>query len=98
MLAYQSVLFFLGHLYYRASRRAANERSKMPDSELPPVSVIVPCHNEELVIARTLHALLALDYPAEKVEFLIVNDGRNDATAAAVRSEERRVGKECRSR
>ncbi|PYT15173.1 MAG: glycosyl transferase family 2 [Acidobacteria bacterium] len=84
MLAYQSVLFFLGHLYYRASRRAANERSKMPDSELPPVSVIVPCHNEELVIARTLHALLALDYPAEKVEFLIVNDGSSDATAAAV--------------
>ncbi len=84
MLAYQTVLFFIGHAYYRASRRAARERRPLADSELPPLSVVVPCHNEERVIARTLRALLALDYPADRIEFLIVNDGSTDGTVAAV--------------
>ena len=81
MLAYQSLLFFLGHRYYRLSRRLRTEL--VPDAELPAVSVVVPCHNEELVIARTIRALLALDYPAAKIEILIVNDGSTDRTADA---------------
>jgi cellulose synthase/poly-beta-1,6-N-acetylglucosamine synthase-like glycosyltransferase len=81
MLAYQCLLFFLGHLYYRRSRAWARETAPLPDSELPSISVLVPCHNEELVIAHTLRALLALDYPAGKLEILIINDGSTDRTA-----------------
>ena len=80
MLAYQSVLFFLGHRYYRQTRRRARQPAAIPDSGLPPVSVLVPCHNEEWVLARSLRAMLALDYPSDKIEILVINDGSTDKT------------------
>lgn len=49
----------------------------------PPVSVILPAHNEERVIAQTLAALLASDY-ASPFEVIVVDDGSTDRTAAIV--------------
>lgn len=86
MLAYQSLLFFLGHRYYRLTRRRnGSPAPRTADSDLPPISVLVPCHNEERVIAHTLRALAALDYPPEKIEILIINDGSTDRTAEIAR-------------
>jgi len=82
MLAYQSVLFFLGHWYYRRTRGSAATGPRSTDNELPAISILVPCHNEERVIGRTLEALLHLDYPPEKLEILVINDGSTDRTAA----------------
>lgn len=44
------------------------------------VSIIVPVKDEEKVVDRLLKALLRLDYPAEKREILIVEDGSTDKT------------------
>lgn len=85
MLAYQCLLFFLGHRYYRQMRHARGKGPLVPDSGLPGVSIVVPCHNEERVIAHTIRALQALEYPPEKLEILIVNDGSTDSTAELVR-------------
>jgi len=85
MLVYQSVLFFLGHRYYTLTRRQSSGR-RVADARLPHVAILVPCHNEEKVIASTLHAFLALDYPAEKLEIFVINDGSTDRTADQVRS------------
>jgi cellulose synthase/poly-beta-1,6-N-acetylglucosamine synthase-like glycosyltransferase len=46
----------------------------------PGVTVIVPAHDEEGVIAARLDNLLALDYPAEQLEILVVSDGSTDGT------------------
>jgi len=40
MLAYQSILFFLGHLYYRRTRQAARDIPALADSECPCISVL----------------------------------------------------------
>jgi cellulose synthase/poly-beta-1,6-N-acetylglucosamine synthase-like glycosyltransferase len=85
MLGYQSLLFFLGHIYYRRTRHAAKRLPPISESELPCVSVLVPCHNEGRVIAHTINALQKLDYPSSKVEFLLINDGSTDNTAEAIR-------------
>ncbi len=85
MLAYQSLLFFLGHVYYRHDRRAAKNLPEVPDAELPCISVLVPCHNEGRVIAHTIEALQKLDYPRQKAEFLLINDGSTDDTAEVIR-------------
>jgi peptidoglycan-N-acetylglucosamine deacetylase len=45
-----------------------------------PVSVLVPAHNEEKVIDRTLEGLLASDHP--EVEIIVLDDGSADATVA----------------
>jgi len=46
----------------------------------PNVCLIVPCYNEEQNINKTLNALLNLDYPKEKLEIIVVDDGSQDNT------------------
>ena len=46
----------------------------------PSVSVIVTAYNEEAVIERRLENLLALDYPAEKLELIVTSDASSDRT------------------
>ena len=84
MLAWQTVLFFLGHRYYRLTRRRES-RPPMADAGLPRVSIVIPCRNEERVIEATIRSVLALDYPAERTEVLIVNDGSTDRTGEIAR-------------
>jgi cellulose synthase/poly-beta-1,6-N-acetylglucosamine synthase-like glycosyltransferase len=50
------------------------------DSFLPSVAVIVAAYNEETVIERRLENLLALDYPAEKLELVVASDASSDRT------------------
>ncbi len=52
-----------------------------PLEHYPSVTIIVPAHNEEVVIAQTTRAILDLNYPAEKVELLIYADNCGDQTA-----------------
>ena len=54
-----------------------------PADFAPPVSVLIAAFNEEKVIAATLRAVLANDYPGE-IEVLVVDDGSRDGTALEV--------------
>lgn len=47
---------------------------------LPHVSVIVPVYNGERTIEDCIRSLLALDYPKEKLELLVVNNASTDRT------------------
>jgi len=62
-----------------AARRSVP--SAMPGSPLALV-VIVPAHNEELVLAGTLDSLNQQDYPTNYYEVVVVADNCTDATAA----------------
>ena len=64
--------------------------------EFPLVSIIVPMYNTAGCIARCVKSICAQTY--KSIEILLLNDGSTDDTLAVCRSEERRVGKECRSR
>ncbi len=47
--------------------------------------VLVPAHDEEVVIARTLRSLLALDYPREMYSVQVIADNCTDGTADLAR-------------
>lgn len=49
-----------------------------PIDEYPMVSIMVPAHNESIVIKKTVAALLAFDYPKERYEIIVVNDNSTD--------------------
>jgi cellulose synthase/poly-beta-1,6-N-acetylglucosamine synthase-like glycosyltransferase len=50
----------------------------------PSVTVIIPAHDEEGVIGARLDNLLALDYPREQLEIIVVSDGSTDGTDGIV--------------
>jgi cellulose synthase/poly-beta-1,6-N-acetylglucosamine synthase-like glycosyltransferase len=50
------------------------------------VSVLLAVHNGEQFIRKKLECLLALNYPAESMEILVVSDGSTDTTEAVVES------------
>ncbi len=52
----------------------------------PKVSVVVPAYNEEKTIGETLCSLLRMDYPRNKLEIMVVNDGSTDRTEEIVKS------------
>ena len=49
----------------------------------PPITLIVPAHNEEVFIIDSVRALLVLDYPS--LELVVVNDGSGDNTLAELK-------------
>ncbi len=50
----------------------------------PLVSIIMPVRNEAGFIARTLGAVLDQDYPPDRMEILIIDDGSTDDTRAVI--------------
>ena len=51
----------------------------------PPITIIVPAHNEEKSIRVAVRNLLEIDYP--EVELIVVNDGSSDRTLWEIRDE-----------
>jgi succinoglycan biosynthesis protein ExoA len=54
--------------------------------EKPFVSIVMPVYNEEHFIERSLGAVLAQDYPAERIEILIADGMSTDRTIAVIQS------------
>ena len=50
----------------------------------PDVSLVIAAHDEELSIGDKLDNVLALDYPADRIQVLIASDGSTDGTNAIV--------------
>jgi glycosyltransferase involved in cell wall biosynthesis len=48
--------------------------------ELPMVSVIIPCRNEEKFIGKCLDSIIANDYPKDKLEVLVMDGMSQDKT------------------
>jgi cellulose synthase/poly-beta-1,6-N-acetylglucosamine synthase-like glycosyltransferase len=71
------------HVGYPAAASVAARLRPRPvrkGGDLPTVSVIVPAHDEEPVIERRLGNLLALDYPADRLELVVASDASTDGT------------------
>ncbi len=51
---------------------------------LPSLTVIIPAHNEEMIIAEKLDSVLRQGYPAEKLEIIVASDVSTDRTVEIV--------------
>jgi cellulose synthase/poly-beta-1,6-N-acetylglucosamine synthase-like glycosyltransferase len=77
---YNIPILVAGVRHLRRSSRRREEASTLNMESLPTISIVVPVKDEEKVVGRLLRALLGLDYPPEKREILIVEDGSSDRT------------------
>jgi hyaluronan synthase len=70
-------------LFYKKTLSAVLDRrfSLFPDKKYePPVTFVIPCKNEEKDIANTVEKCFEADYPTEKMEVIVINDGSTDGT------------------
>lgn len=67
-------------LFLQRNKGGASEPAEVGDSELPPLSVLVAVRNGEQLIEKKVLNALALDYPADRLEVIVVSDGSTDAT------------------
>ncbi len=70
---------FLFSLFYRAA----------PDPPVPlepTIAIVMPAFNEEEAVAGSIRSLLASEYPAQKLEIVVVNDGSTDGTLREIHS------------
>jgi len=59
--------------YYKKNKRPSPSTDKT-------ISIIIPAYNEEKTIGKTIKSALSLNYPKEKIEIIVVNDGSKDRT------------------
>ncbi|WP_150269991.1 glycosyltransferase family 2 protein [Paenibacillus tepidiphilus] len=78
LLLVNVALIIAGYLYY-----IQTEAEELPEIKggYPFVSIMVPAHNEGKVIGRTVESLLALDYPHDRYEIIVINDNSADNSA-----------------
>ncbi|HEU5349290.1 MAG TPA: glycosyltransferase family 2 protein [Ktedonobacterales bacterium] len=62
----------------RSPRRKSNDQQTMPASTF---AILVPAHNEELLIGKTLRSLAQLDYPTDRYAIHVIADNCTDRTA-----------------
>lgn len=62
------------------------------ESSLPSVTVIVPAFNEGELVGRTIHRLAASDYPPDRLNIIVVDDGSTDDTWRHIQGAARRIG------
>jgi cellulose synthase/poly-beta-1,6-N-acetylglucosamine synthase-like glycosyltransferase len=64
--------------------------------DLPPVSLVISAYNEAATIAEKLRNSLALNYPAERLEIVVISDASTDGTDAIVQEFAARGVRLCR--
>src|SRR3989304_8016897 len=60
--------------------RQKTQKTSLSDKFLPTFSIVVPVRNEGTVIGRLLNSLSKLNYPVDKSDIIIVEDGSTDGT------------------
>ncbi len=74
------------HLFvlYRMSLKRSRDVMELVGFTTPSVSVLVPMHNEEIVAADVLQALVDCDYDWNKLEILAIDDRSEDRTGEII--------------
>ncbi|MDR3665963.1 MAG: glycosyltransferase [Ignavibacteriaceae bacterium] len=79
MIAYQFVLTVYGYVNFVKSlkeKKYVNET----DFDYPTCSILIPAHNEAVVIGNTIESMLKIVYPEDKLQIIVINDGSTDDT------------------
>jgi cellulose synthase/poly-beta-1,6-N-acetylglucosamine synthase-like glycosyltransferase len=81
------VVLFVRSLDEGAIDRVTDEEARaLPDDELPTFSVLVPAYHEPEVIHHLLRAVGGLEYPADKLQVMLLLEADDEATIAAATS------------
>lgn len=107
LMRIESVVYFTQHwllygysiltAFYLLSRYAFGMLYKptpVDPNFTPSVTVVIPCFNEVTWIRRTILSCIDQDYPADKLELIIVDDGSTDGSVEVIKDTVRELYKE----
>jgi len=85
LFAFLVVAYLVRHYIFTLTViRLAERKTSSADGGLcpyePTVSILIPAHNEEQVLERTLQRMTELDYPRDKLQIVVINDASTDRT------------------
>lgn len=83
LLIYFLVFFSLFNIFFiliTLFEKPVKKKKYSIKKKLPIVSIIVPAYNEEKNIQKTLKNLLKINYPKNKLDIIVVDDGSTDRT------------------
>lgn len=85
---FQSIVIMWGavRFIFKQSRKDWTVPGPEQMEHFPTITVMVPAHNEELVIAATAENILRLNYPKEKVQLIVIADNCSDDTAGKLKA------------
>lgn len=83
MLFYHAFLMIGGYFHSLRYQKFKKEFNIRPEN-YPKVSILIPAHNEEIVIEDTIRSMIRLDYPREKLEVIVINDNSSDQTGPII--------------
>ena len=86
VLAYMFIGLYMSALMLLLYVPNRKELFAYPKSKSEPVSVIIPCYNEGKTISKTIESILALDYPQELIEIIIVDDKSTDNSVEIIKN------------
>ncbi len=80
------ICFLYGFLILYFSKGIDRLKDLISDRERPVnfFSILVPFRNEALNLAGLLQSIVALDYPADQFELILINDNSSDASASII--------------
>ncbi len=83
---YEILVYILAYIglfatsFYVVSMIKSYKKSIYPPKDDKTVTIIIPAYNEEKSIARTIESALSIDYPKNKLNIIVVDDGSKDKT------------------
>jgi cellulose synthase/poly-beta-1,6-N-acetylglucosamine synthase-like glycosyltransferase len=77
--------FMLTILTFLTNKKEFHKAPQKAALDLPRVSILVPAYNEERCIADTIESCLGVNYPKDKLDVIVVNDGSKDRTGEICR-------------
>lgn len=78
------ILFSATHFWLTNIKKERQKVFRL--ANYPKVTIVVPAHNEDVVIAQTVEAILNLNYPKEQLELLLYADNCEDNTYDQIKS------------
>lgn len=87
-----SILFFLfifiiifGYFIYPKVTFYIKKNPPQKSEHIPNVTILIPTYNEEQTIARKIQNTLTANYPKEKIEVVVIDNGSTDKTVSVAK-------------
>lgn len=77
---YFEVFMMITLFEHKKKLRHENKCMNDEPTYFPSATIIIPCFNEEGTVEGTIQSLLAMNYPKDKLNIVIVDDGSTDTT------------------